>query len=128
MVARLFIDRFRINQIKILVWVKQKKHMCQNMARASSKKTPCLLVAKTKYVTRLFGCAHIFQCGFGHVLVIFSHKYSLSDRVILGVVGQPNFFVAKKSTLNGARLLIISWQGFMDEDRTFYSVIENNIP
>lgn len=48
MVARLFIDRFSINQIKTLVWVKRKEHMCQNMTRASSKKTPCLLVAKTK--------------------------------------------------------------------------------
>ena len=48
MVARLFIDRFSINQVKTLVWVKRKEHMCQNMTRASSKKTPCLLVAKTK--------------------------------------------------------------------------------
>ena len=48
MVARLFIDRFSINQIKNLVWVKRKEHMCQNMTRASSKKTPCLLVAKAK--------------------------------------------------------------------------------
>lgn len=111
MVARLFIDRFSINQIKTLVWVKRKEHMCQNMTRASSKKHHVFSLPRQKYVTRLLGCAHIFQCGFGHVLVIFSHKYSLSDRAILGVVGQPNFFVAKKSTLNGGRLLIISWQG-----------------
>ena len=39
MVARLFIDRFSINQIKTLVWVKRKKHMCQNMTHASSKKS-----------------------------------------------------------------------------------------
>lgn len=39
MVARLFIDRFSINQVKTLVWVKRKEHMCQNMTRASSKKT-----------------------------------------------------------------------------------------
>ncbi len=25
-------------------------------------------------------------------------------------------------------MTVFSWQGFMDEDRTFYSVIENNIP
>ena len=48
MAARLFIDRFSINRIETLVWVKRKKHMCQNMTHASSKKTPCLLVAKTK--------------------------------------------------------------------------------
>lgn len=48
MAARLFIDRFSINRIETLVWVKRKKHMCQNMTHASSKKTPCILVAKTK--------------------------------------------------------------------------------
>ena len=82
---------------------------------------------RQKYVTRLLGCAHTFQCEFRHVLVIFSHKYILSDRTILWAVEQPNFFVAKKSTLNGVRLPIISWQGYMDEDRTFYSVSENAI-
>lgn len=51
----------------------------------------------------------------------------IDSRAILGIVGQPNFFVAKKSTLNGGRLSIISWQGYMDEDRTFYSVSENAI-
>ncbi len=54
---------------------------------------------------------HILVSIFGHVLVIFNHKYNLSDRAILWAVDQPNFFVAKKSTLNGVRLLIISWQG-----------------
>jgi hypothetical protein len=115
MAARLFIDRFSINQIKILVWVMQKEHMCQNMTRASSKKHHVFSSPRQKYVTRPLGCAHIFQCGFEYVLVIFSQKYSLSDRVILGVVGQPNFFVVKKSTLNGGRLLIISWQPMVDE-------------
>ena len=41
MAARLFIDRFSINRIETLVWVKRKKHMCQNMTHASSKNTIC---------------------------------------------------------------------------------------
>ena len=85
----------------------------------AAKKHHVFSLPRQKYVTRLLGCAHIFQCGFGHVLVIFSHKYSLSDRAILGVIGQLNFFVVKKSTLNGGRLLIISWQGLQDDYRTY---------
>ena len=81
----------------------------------AAKKHHVFSSPRQKYVTRPLGCAHIFQCGFEYVLVIFSQKYSLSDRVILGVVGQPNFFVVKKSTLNGGRLLIISWQPMVDE-------------
>ena len=60
-------------------------------------------------------------------MVIFSHKYSLSDRVILGVVGQPNFFVAKKSTLNGGRLLIISWQGRQFDNITFEDELDFDV-
>lgn len=79
--------------------------------------------SQNKSTSRDSSGVRIFQCGFGHVLVIFSHKYSLSDRVILGVVGQPNFFVVKKSTLKGGRLLIISWQGLQDDYQTYCGLI-----
>jgi len=37
------------------------------------------------------------------------------------------FTCPEQEKTTNARLVIFSWQGYMDEDRTFYSVSENAI-